>query len=499
MKAIFTVVTRSYLHFAITLLNSVRSNSPTVAIFCLVVDADPTPVPELAAVSDILYLSDLPIADVREFCFRYDVVELCTATKPFVFSYLFDAGFDSVAYLDPDIYVYSPLDEVDALIESGISIVLTPHLVSPTTDDKLPGELEIRRTGAYNLGFCAVSATRSGRHFVLWWMAKLAKNCLVDLDRGVFVDQSWIDLVPGLFEGVAILRDPGYNVAYWNLAQRPLALNELGIATVKGHALRFFHFSGIDPLDNGVFSKYQNRFTGDGEGDVAKIFSAYRSQLIENGALRFKKLPYKYDLFSNGEKIPSALRRAFVSLPALREEFGADPFARANLLRTFVNERSIDGLAPSLTMMAIWHNVRDLPIRFPLNSCGNIVEFYGWMAVEGHKFVAHDLVDWHNDVLAKWQQTRIRQIGGTQNRAPDLSVRADLLAEQLFLRFLSRTPEHEARQAYSALCMTLRGYFKAWTIIAFSSESRSKSNLMRRLYGGARDAIQVCRHITLVP
>jgi hypothetical protein len=498
MKAIFTVVTRSYLHFAITLLNSVRSNSPTVTIFCLVVDSDPTPVPELEAVSDILHLSDLPIPDVREFCFGYDVVELCTATKPFVFSYLFDAGFDSVAYLDPDIYVYSPLNEVDALIESGISIVLTPHLVTPTTDDKLPGELEIRRTGAYNLGFCAISATRSGRQFVLWWMAKLAKNCLVDLDRGVFVDQSWIDLVPGLFEGVAILRHPGYNVAYWNLAQRPLALNGHGMATVAGHPLRFFHFSGIDPLDNNIFSKYQDRFTGNGEGDVTKIFSAYRSQLIENGAREFKRLPYKYDFFSNGNKIPSALRRAFVSLPKFREEFGADPFARSDLLRTFVKEHSISGLAPSFTMMAIWHNVQDLPIRFPLNSCENIVDFYLWVAIEGPKFVAQDLIDWHNDVLSTWRQTRIASIR-TQNHSPDSSARADLLTEQLFLRLLRRPPEQEARQAYSALCMTLRGYFKAWAIIAFSSESRSKPELMRRLCGGARDAMQVCRRITLVP
>ena len=34
---------------------------------------------------------------------------------------------------------------------------------------------------------------------------------------GVYTDQRWCDLVPALFDGVKVLRDPGLNVASWNL------------------------------------------------------------------------------------------------------------------------------------------------------------------------------------------------------------------------------------------------------------------------------------------
>ena len=43
------------------------------------------------------------------------------------------------------------------------------------------------------------------------------RDCIVDPERGFFVDQRWMDLVPGLAEDFHLLRDPGFNVAYWNL------------------------------------------------------------------------------------------------------------------------------------------------------------------------------------------------------------------------------------------------------------------------------------------
>jgi hypothetical protein len=499
MNAIFTVVTRSYLHFAITLLSSVAQHSPNAKQFCLVVDTDTPFVPELGAGCRVLQLSDLPITNIDEFCFQYEVVELCTATKPFVFSYLFDAGFSSVTYLDPDICVYSPLVAVNALIEAGNSIILTPHLIAPVSDTKQPGELDIRRSGTYNLGYCTVCATVSGYAFVSWWMAKLAHDCVVDMDRGVFVDQSWVDLVPGLFDGVAILRDPGYNVAYWNLAQRAITIAANGVAMVGQHKLAFFHFSGIDPQNTNVFSKYQDRFQGEDLAGAETLVFAYRKALTQNGAQKNAQHPYRFSQFDDGSPIPSVFRRAYLAVPDIRHEFSATPFSDAKLLKQLCRERTVDGLAPSLIMMAISHTRKDVSMQYPLTTLTSVMDFYQWVSVEGSKFMTPNLVDWHNEVVVSWRAGRINAVAVAQVEAPATSARTDLLAQQLFLRFLGRVPELAALLSYSALCVTLRGYFRAWVIIALSQESRSKPALLRRLCAGAVDAMKIALRATLVP
>ena len=71
------------------------------------------------------------------------------------------------------------------------------------------------------------------------------------VEAGYFTDQRWIDAVPVFFEH-EVVRDLGCNVAYWNLHERTLAVDESGAWTAGGVALRFFHFSGHDaddPLD----------------------------------------------------------------------------------------------------------------------------------------------------------------------------------------------------------------------------------------------------------
>ena len=54
-------------------------------------------------------LEELPLPNPRQFCFRYTLLELNTAVKPWMFEHLFERGYDRVIYLDPDIVVYSPL------------------------------------------------------------------------------------------------------------------------------------------------------------------------------------------------------------------------------------------------------------------------------------------------------------------------------------------------------------------------------------------------------
>ena len=274
--AIFTIVSNNYLHFARTLLQSARLHHPEARLYCVIVDTDPAPAAALAEEFEAIALSALPLPDGEDFLFQYTILELNTAVKPWALQYLIDAGFEKVFYIDPDICLYRPMTSVVEQLDGDADIVLTPHLLAPMNDDAHPGELDIRRAGTYNLGFCALRDSPNTRRFLKWWQGKLRHDCIVAPDRGIFVDQSWVDLVPGLFERVSVLRHPGYNVAYWNLAQRGLVgpVENQAALTVNGEPLVFFHFSGLNPLAPSNVSKHQNRYTlDDTSPQVQALFS----------------------------------------------------------------------------------------------------------------------------------------------------------------------------------------------------------------------------------
>src|SRR6185295_17596714 len=138
-------------------------------------------------------------------------------------------------------------------------IVLTPHLTGRLDDGRNPSELAILQSGSYNLGFIALNRSEETRRFVEWWQSKLLRDCVVDIPRGLFTDQKWIDLVPGMYGGVAVERDPGWNVAYWNLNHRTVTRAADGSFHVDGRPLLFFHFSGFAPGAK-LLSKHQDRF-----------------------------------------------------------------------------------------------------------------------------------------------------------------------------------------------------------------------------------------------
>jgi len=325
-QAVVTIVSNNYLHYARTLMQSVALHHPDAQRYCVIVDRDLTPGQELAAEFDAIALSALKLPHGDEFYFQYTILELNTAVKPWALEYLLELGHRQVLYIDPDIRLYQPLTEVNDLLDGGAALVLTPHLLAPNDDDRSPGDLDIRVAGTYNLGFCALSAQPSARAFLRWWQGKLARDCVVDKAVGIFVDQSWVDLTPGMFDQVAVLRHPGYNVAYWNLAQRAVTETPQGFL-VNGQPLRFFHFSGLDPQKPQSISKYQNRFTMDNVSPAARtLFLAYCADVIAHGQAHYSRLPYGFARFNDGARISDHARTKLRLNAEVRAAAAGKPF-----------------------------------------------------------------------------------------------------------------------------------------------------------------------------
>ncbi|MGZ4779958.1 MAG: glycosyltransferase, partial [Thermoanaerobaculia bacterium] len=273
-------------------------------------------------------LAELPLPHPRQFCFRYTILELNTAVKPWMFEHLFARGYDRVVYLDPDIFVYSPLVELDEVPPDNF-ITLTPHLTGFIHGDEHPSERTIMLAGAYNLGFIAVSRRPQLASFLRWWQEKLEFQCVVDTARGLFVDQKWIDLVPGLFSGVSILRHDGYNVAYWNLGQRTVTAGSS--PAVNGKPLRFFHFSGFDPAVPDMVSKHHHVLRIEDAGDVRALLEDYDAALRTADYSSSRNAPYSFGVFSDGTPVPDAARIAYRNSIELQSAAGPDPFSRPEL------------------------------------------------------------------------------------------------------------------------------------------------------------------------
>ena len=191
-------------------------------------------------------IDQLEIENFARMAVMYSVLELSTAVKPWLLRWMLRDDAEGALYLDPDMRVYAPLDDVfQAVRDHGL--VLNPHFTDPMPrDGHKPNEQDILIAGSYNLGFIGIGSTTFADELLDWWGERLERDCIVDPERGFFVDQRWIDLVPGMAEDFHVLRDPGFNVAYWNLPTRTVSERD-GTWYVNGDVpLKLFHFSGFD-------------------------------------------------------------------------------------------------------------------------------------------------------------------------------------------------------------------------------------------------------------
>lgn len=300
-----TIVARNYLPYARVLADSFLEHHPDATCHVLVLDGAPPP----DAPAHVRYWTPetVAIADLPELAASYEITELATAVKPAFLARLL-AETQDVVYLDPDIRIYAPLTTVAEQLERS-PIVLNPHLSEPLPDDgERPDDQDILLAGAYNLGFLAVRRGPETDGLLAWWSRRLKDACRIDIPAGLFVDQRWVDLVPGLFD-VAILRDPGCNVAYWNLPHRVLR-RDAGRVLVDGGPLRFFHFSGFDRTRPDRLSRHQTRDLVARDPVLAELLRDYAAEVGAAAAAipEPASAPYGFARLPNGMALTYVVR-----------------------------------------------------------------------------------------------------------------------------------------------------------------------------------------------
>ncbi|AFZ43435.1 glycosyl transferase group 1 [Halothece sp. PCC 7418] len=307
-KSAFTIVSKNYISLARVLAESFLKFHPDAVFFLVLVDRiDGYFNPEQENF-EVIQLEEIPLPNRTSFPYWYTILELNTAVKPFAFEYIFNKyeSIQHLLYIDPDIQVFSELEKIWQELKYN-SVVLTPHMRKPFNDDLHPTELNILQSGSYNLGFIGLTRSKQSLQLLRWWQERLYLDCVVDIPRGLFTDQKWIDLVPSYFSETAIIREPSYNVAYWNIHEREIEKNAEGEYVIEGDVLRFFHFSGYSPKRRNQLSKHQNRHNIRHLPIIKELCDQYGDRLLKHGYMEASQWPYAFGIFGNNIKIAGCI------------------------------------------------------------------------------------------------------------------------------------------------------------------------------------------------
>lgn len=322
-----TIVSPNYLAYARTVSASYLVQHPDHRFFILIVadlSLEDRKVFEGDGFTPVM-LVEIGLEDLRGEGMKYDILELNTNVKPTFMKYLLKTfDLENLVYLDPDIFVYNPLTPVFDALSGGSIATLTPHLTAPVDDGKLPGEQEMLYNGTYNLGFIAVRRCEEAWRLLSWWERRCLDLGFSEGRTGLFVDQKWMNLAPGMFDKVEILRHPGCNMAYWNLHERTLSEDKSSYVVNGWAQLCFFHFSGIVLNDPAMLSKNTNRFTLADRPDLKKLFSEYKEAVLANKDAAREAIPYGFDQLSDGTAVTRLARRIYAKHQMLWS--GQNPF-----------------------------------------------------------------------------------------------------------------------------------------------------------------------------
>jgi hypothetical protein len=326
----------------------------------------------------VLPPEDLDVPHLRSLAFRMQQREFAVALKPYFLQRLLDEA-DCALYLDPDVLVLADLKRLFAEVAAH-TLTLVPHALSPpVTADPVERERAFHLAGVFNGGVIGVRRSATAAAFLTWWQRRVDEICTHAVDRGIHYDQRWLDLSLGLVDDVLIHRDIGVNVAHWNLPERPVRLVD-GHVTAGGVPCRLFHFSGFNPADPTVPTRYRPDLRMDEVGEAERLFRDYAAALVAADWREARTAPYAYAVFDNGVRIPDVARRLYAHTPdarAFENPFGRDFF-------TWLTEGS-----PTRLWLFVHSERADLQRAFPHPEGRDRRRFLKWSRSHGAR--EHDI------------------------------------------------------------------------------------------------------------
>lgn len=324
MKIVFTICSNNYLAQAKTLGDSLLKYNPDYKFIIFLCDKKNEKIDySFFDPYQIIEACEIGIEKFDEMDKKYNIIELNTSVKPFVFDYIYNNFQDAkfVMYFDPDTCVFDKLAPIEEELENS-SILLTPHIYTPIEfDGKTPTENTFTQHGTYNLGFLGTKRDKNTFELLTWWKRRLEINCFNRPQNGVFVDQLPMNFAPLFFDGVQISDNWGLNMAPWNLHERFLTLKDKKYFINDKKPLIFYHFSNCSPLEPDLLSNYYNRITFSGQGSLKEIYANYKTTVLKNNYAKFSQIKC---IYSGGTSLKE--KSESISITKIIKYFKKHPF-----------------------------------------------------------------------------------------------------------------------------------------------------------------------------
>lgn len=290
--AAFTVVTPNYLAHARSLKKSFLKHNPDAEFFIGILGNE-SHCPEMSR-GNCYFVNSLIDSRIEGMIRRYEPLEMNCALKPFFAAHILEhqSHVQRLIYLDSDMYVFGPFA---SLTEAAIT--LSPHRtknVGYLPEPKDFSVISLNRYGVYNAGYFELRRKTEAFAFLDWWKKLLEHTGYEKADEHLFGDQLWLNLVHSFFDDVYINKNPGYNVAIWNLIERRVEeRNETYYVNDK--PLVLFHFSKYNMSEPDKLVYYEEPYlTFANFPELKTIYQKYREGLLEAGYEKYKSIPYPF-------------------------------------------------------------------------------------------------------------------------------------------------------------------------------------------------------------
>ncbi len=215
MKVFCTIITQSHLAYVQALYHSLVQFNRSIRFHVLIVDLS-----EIIDVEfEILSLNEVIKGDKlgQKINDKYNhpdtIDQLRWSLKPILINYFFKNGFEKVIFTDPDTYYFSDYQFLFNELDEN-NVLLTPHWRGMTPLNNRDNFNLQFVGGLFNAGFIAVN--NKAIDIMEWWAQMCLYKCEKDFEHGLYVDQTYLNLMPIYFEKVKVLKHKGCNVANWN-------------------------------------------------------------------------------------------------------------------------------------------------------------------------------------------------------------------------------------------------------------------------------------------